>query len=382
MSPRFRVPGLDRARRAQGPLGVALAIGIIVSACAGGAASAPTGLAGLTWQPAASLPASGGASLAKVIAAGPGFVAVGQSSYAGPGIAWTSADGSTWQSVTQVSQMTQGRVLLALGAGPANVVAIGPMCGGECGGAFPIVSPDGMTWESGQQMPPLVGFSEAKDLVWDGHGFLAVGDEIVNPNPVAYVAHVWTSPDGLTWKVLPARPALDRASMSSVARTAHGFVAVGAVQDGQGFRGAAWTSPDGSDWQRAADSAAFDGAFLFAVVAGGPGLVAVGEGASGAAVWTSSDGSRWQRSRDAPSFQNAEMHALAVGPTGLVAVGYDHDGAAIWTSADGATWVRVPAQPDFAGAAALSVAVSHGTYVVVGGGNPNANAQAFVWVGR
>ncbi len=380
MSPRFRPSHVDAARRGRRPLGVAVAIGIIASACAGGATLVPTGLAGLTWHLAADLPASGGASLAKVIAAGPGLVAVGQRSYAGPGIAWTSVDGATWQSVAQVSQLTHGRVLLALGAGPGAVVAIGPMCGGECGGAFPIVSADGMTWTSGQQMPPVVGFTEVKDLVWGGHGFLAVGDEIVNPDPIAYVAHVWSSPDGLTWKVLPASPALDGASMSSVARTANGFVAVGAVQDGQGFRGAAWTSHDGSSWRRAADSAAFDGAFLFAVVAGGPGLVAVGKDANGAAVWTSSDGSSWQRIPDTPSFHDAEMHAIAAGHAGFVAVGYDQDGAAMWTSADGVTWVRDPGQPDFQGAEALSVAVSQATYVVVGGANPNANARAFVWV--
>ncbi len=382
MFQRFGVPSVGGARLAYGPLVVAVALGMAAVGCTGGTTSTPTVLGGLTWHLAPGLPASEGASLARVIAAGPGFVAVGQRSYAGPGIAWTSVDGSTWQSATQVSGVTQGRVLLALGAGPGNVVAIGPMCGGECGGAFPIVSTDGMTWTSGHQMPPVAGFSEAKDVVWDGHGFIAVGDEIVNPNPVAYVAHVWTSTDGQTWRALPPTPALDHASMSSLVETATGFVAVGAVQDGQGFRGAAWTSPDGSSWQRALDSEAFDDAFLFAVVAGGPGLVAVGKGATGAAVWTSSDGSSWQRVPDAPSFQNAEMHAIAAGPAGLVAVGYDEGGAAIWTSADGTTWARVPGQPDFQGAEALSVAVSQATYVVVGGANPNADARAFVWVAR
>ncbi|HLX34105.1 MAG TPA: hypothetical protein VKR30_02565 [Candidatus Limnocylindrales bacterium] len=316
-----------------------------------------------------------------MIAAAPGFVAVGSASYAGPGLVWSSGDGSTWQVASHVTDVTQNELLLTVAAGPSGTVALGPQCNGECSGGIPIVSADLATWRTGTPLtPPFV--VAVKDAIWDGSRYLAVGDEITDASPVGYNALAWTSANGLAWTLAPDSAALDRATMSSIVKGGPGYVAVGAGQETSGFRGAAWTSPDGTNWTRVPDGSAFDNAFIFAVTAGGPGFVAVGRGANGAAVWTSSDGAAWQRVPDSPALANAEMHGVVAGPGGLVAVGYDHDGAIIWTSADGTTWTRIEQLANAAGAQALAVAQAKGTYVAVGGGGPSGTAQPYVWVGR
>lgn len=360
-------------------LGTIVAFAVVVAACGGRGSSAPA--AGITWSAATTLPSAPGGGLTRVIAAGPGFVAVGNAGPTGPGMLWTSSDGSAWQTAAQVPGLTDKRLLLTAASGPAGVVAMGPSCSGECGGGYPIVSADLASWTAGSAVKPA-DFSSVKDITWDGAKFVAVGDEITDASPVGYVAHVWTSTDGLTWTTLPQTAALDGATMSSVIKGQAGFIAVGAAQaDGQ-FRAAAWTSTDGTTWTRSPDSPAFDGAFAYGVVAGGPGYVAVGRGPDGAAVWTSTDGRTWTAAAESPALANAEMHAVVASSTGLVAVGYDHDTALIWASPDGMSWTRVTSLANAGGAQALSVAQAKGVYVAVGGAGLNGTAQPFVWVGR
>jgi hypothetical protein len=227
-----------------------------------------------------------------------------------------------------------------------------------------------------------------------GPGLVAVGDGEREEDAHSGVV-VWTSPDGITWSLVPHDDAaFDDASMESVIAGAFGLVAVGADWDED--RAAVWTSPDGITWSlvRSDETVFGKNTAMKSVTIGGPGLVAVGtdwsDGGS-AAVWTSPDAITWSRvPHDEAVFASPDQHdmndVIAGGP-GLIAVGSESrgeetSGAAVWTSPDGITWSRMPnAEFLFGGAQMRSVAISGPGLVAVGQSNPDARvSDAAIWV--
>ncbi|MFI6176736.1 hypothetical protein ACIA8R_14495 [Nonomuraea sp. NPDC051191] len=128
---------------------------------------------------------------------------------------------------------------------------------------------------------------------------------------------LWTSTDGFSWTTVdPAGMAAFRPGdqVHDIARTASGFVAVGATAGEGGPGPAAWRSSDGRSWERV-ETRGLDVQELRAVVAKGDTVVAVGRPADGGGsrVLRSSDGGgRWQ----ATGFQLPEAEPR----TGTVAV--------------------------------------------------------------
>lgn len=359
------------------PLGAALiaAAAICTAACTGSSAPTDSIAAAGGWRSVTGLPAANGGALEDVAVDGSTFVAVGNGSYRGPGLVWTSTDGSSWLSGPNAAVLATVP-LQAVVAGPAGLVALGNDCSGtgEClNNAEAFLSIDGSAWKAGGPMS-VRGDEGVAHALWTGSLFLAVGRDDIGDEDAG---GIWTSVDGVSWTQNPQIYLFADSVIAGVAMTRAGLVAVGGTPNGD--RAIVWTSQDGRTWTRH-DQADFAGADLFDVVAGGPGYVAVGQAADGAAVWTSPDGKTWSRVPDEPSLHGAAMYGVAAGSAGLVAVGYGGGGAAIWASPDGMTWTRVPDLPDFAVAQAVAVAASGTSFVAVGRGTPAGSALPFVWV--
>jgi hypothetical protein len=320
-----------------------------------------------------------------VVAAGPGFVAVGSSGLRGPGAAWTSADGTTWEATPGEAALTSLPLDTVTATG-TRLVAFGSICvgTGECG-QLDEVTFDGSAWSQPRAfVAPAAGSVPGREPVrfaTIGGRLVGVGSQTVTINPFVMAGRVWTSPTGSSWTQVPDGSVFAKAQINDVAVGAHGLVAVGSADSGSesGTDAAVWTSPDGLHWTRLPSQPDFADAAMFAIVATGSGLVAVGRGAQGAAVWTSTDGIRWVRAADAPVLHDAVIYGVASGPSGLIAVGYGHDSAVIWTSPDPTTWTRVPDAPTFAKAQAVAVAVKGDVVVVVGGANGETSPAAIIW---
>ncbi|MEE9473177.1 MAG: hypothetical protein V3V82_04265, partial [Acidimicrobiia bacterium] len=98
---------------------------------------------------------------------------------------------------------------------------------------------------------------------------------------------VWTSPDGLTWQLVPDPDGVFTGlTVSDLAVGGLGYVAVGPHwATAEPTHGAVWTSPDGLSWTIAAELEALH---ILAISPGGPGFegfVAVADTTDGAAVW-------------------------------------------------------------------------------------------------
>jgi hypothetical protein len=209
-------------------------------------------------------------------------------------------------------------------------------------------SADGLVW---RVVDPVRAGRSLTDIVAGGSGFVALSSS---------PAGVWLSPDGITWTEAPLDPDFADSQPGQLAAAGGVMVAVGFGQP--------LVSDDGITWQKVQLPGA--GGTLYDVTAGGPGFLAVGSRSlvamrANAIVWTSTDGASWTQVPDHPDFQGAEMHGVAATEGRVVAVGYANDEArgifaapAAWTSTDGLAWRRaeviddvVPVRtPPFSGA--------------------------------
>ncbi len=163
---------------------------------------------------------------------------------------------------------------------------------------------------------------------------------------------VWTSPDARTWTYRTGGPP---GRVTGLARTAAGFVAVGAA----GNRAAVWTSPDGRAWERTAAPSARE---LHQVAVSGGVLLARGTPArvtgkrAPSGVWRSADGGRRWQAVPVPQPRGAPgpVQGIASGPGGFAAVRDDARTTGpkkrrtttrfgtVATSPDGRVWTPAP----------------------------------------
>ena len=174
-------------------------------------------------------------------------------------------------------------------------------------------------------------------------------------------AAVWVSNNGSTWTrqrskaLTPSTPSIPagvttaKSSISAVAVTDQGFVAVGQVFEGTfvdgtllpgGFAPAVWSSPDGHRWQHVAGphqlgvSAPFEGG-LRAVTSRGDTVVVAGP----RTIWHTSDLEHWR----ATTLPTASITRLATQRGALIAAGTDSVGGthlALWRSQDLSHWKK------------------------------------------
>jgi hypothetical protein len=198
-----------------------------------------------------------------VTAGGPGLVAVGSDGhldaeddlmdpFANDAAVWTSTNGFAWTRVAHDEAVfggDGGQRMLSVTVGGPGLVAVGSEDGDPTGSDAAVwISDDGVTWSrvphdetvfggSGNHGPKehrMVGVT-ARDL-----GLVAVGwtgfDEL------GWDEAVWTSPDGITWTLLPQASTPDNGyvKMWAVTVGASGLVAVGEEHGGSDARAAVW----------------------------------------------------------------------------------------------------------------------------------------------
>jgi actin-like ATPase involved in cell morphogenesis len=374
----------------------------------GPSATSPPASAGLTgWARVPADPAvfggPGQQSMTRVIAGGPGLIAVGSSSNGGDQDAavWTSADGDHWARVPDDPAIFGGageqnmNSVVAVGS---TVIAVGwDGSAGQGLDAAAWTSTDGLAWTRVKS----AAFGGSGDQVMNKA--VAVGSAIIGVgyDTEAGDAAVWLS-DGTSWTRVSGQPDLGGAGsqrMRAVTAGGPGLVGVGFESNGGEVDAAVWTSPNGTDWTRERDGAlAGPGEqSMSSVIQGGPGLVAAGTADRGqqtdAAVWTSADGVAWSKVSNRSVFgglPSQEVRYLAPAGSLLVAVGTvvpgDDPDAAVWTSPDGTAWHRVDDAPaDFGGGGVQTMwgAVAFdGRLIAVGWSGPAGSFDAQVWTAR
>ncbi len=320
------------------------------------------------------------------VAGGPaGFVAVGWIFQGFHGVAWHSADGSTW---AMDGQLAENTILSAVAADSHRYVAVG--LNGK--GATAWSSTDGVAW---QQTPSADAFAAiplrlTSVVRWSG-GFAAAGYE--GSEFGSATAAFWISADGVTWRRAPASAQLADARAWSIASGDLGLVAVGTSgpADAPGPV-VVWTSPDGLNWTRVPDTQLFAGARA-RTIASVPriGFVVAGETLAGdiGVVWTSPDGISWTRAPAVPDLGRpgiqVRLFAAIAGGPGAVIVGTATEGSqygesVVWTSPDGISWTRQKSSAEFSDGELTAVAPWGSGLVAVGDrGEPDAYI-ATVWL--
>jgi hypothetical protein len=186
-------------------------------------------------------------------------------------------------------------------------------------------------------------------LVAGPAGLVAIGPFGVCVSPCT--AEVWTWADGATWKPAGAAPFDGMLqSVGSVAGGPQGIVVLGS----KGFHEPVmWHSDTGTTWNAVDLSAVFKDSNPDAVAAVPGGFVAIG-GTGGsqlpagvigdvdskAAAWWSQDGLRWSAASVAGAELATTLRGAIVTSSGLVAAG-TYGGA--WLSSDGHSWTPLPA---------------------------------------
>lgn len=294
----------------------------------------------ITWSVADGVASAGpglGEQAVAVTAGSDGFVAVGyrETETAVEGLAWFSADGSTWTHV-------------------------------GAGGTFDAV--------------------EMLDVTGAPDGFMALGvgtlgAAVERPHPVFF-----RSADGRTWERLIDVPGSDGAYPMGLAGGPPGIVAVGSDTDG---RTVVWRSPDG----RAFDRVILDDPSIDALTdphVMGEGYVALGSEARPPVLLRSTDARTWT---DAPIDPAPEAVAsrLAAGQWGYIVQGLWDPGCdpvdptctqqpVGWWSVDGRSWARLPERdtPIGNGASIVIDAGRHGV-IAIDGASAWASPNGWGW---
>lgn len=185
----------------------AATLGALGSPAPSAAPPALTGI-GLAWQRVAdrdlvSYPRNG--NMYGVMAGGPGAIAWGQVYATGPRI-WTTADGLDWSPAdveTPPDGMSQypGEVLAVAGADPVFVAVGSYVPDGRDNVPLVWTSSDGLAWRLIPDGSPFAGAWVTEVVAWDG-GFRAYGYQDISwdePGP----PRTWASSDGVTWTEVP-----------------------------------------------------------------------------------------------------------------------------------------------------------------------------------
>ncbi len=295
-----------------------------------------------------------------LIAIGAGYLVVTQVGSPAPtGLRLAAGEGRpgdrAFPAASDTVDTGESQVLNAVTAVGSTIVAVGSDTTSPVPRPLFLVSTDdGGTWRLGDVSGPagFVPAGAAGRIAAGGGAWLAAGTDA--PGAAGPAARgLWTSSDGLSWVAVdPARLSAfkDTDRITDLARTAHGFVAVGVAMLAGGNRGpVAWVSPDGRSWSRVdtGDIGTPDKVRgIMAVVARGDAVVALaepGKGDSTSVILRSPDGGRhWLRSAAALAAVRPEPGALAVAGEGFLLVPTRQQTSSgkvtVYCSPEGAEW--------------------------------------------
>ncbi len=222
---------------------------------------------------------------------------------------WTSRNGVDFvpMPLRAVSFYGPNDTLYDIACRGGDVVAVGATNGGVHD------NPRTSTWVSAGggplvEKPSGLGLYGGEDAIGVGPatagtpGFLIVGARVDRDGGAG--AAVWTSPDGVTFTLRDADPALESGDAGGTAITAAapaygGFIAVGSLTPPDSRLAArdplAWTSSDGATWQRVTFPRTAADDPLINVVQAGNGMVAVGTDGRRFVEWTADAGGQGWR---------------------------------------------------------------------------------------
>jgi len=282
------------------------------------------------------------------IAAGPnGFVAIGYRGMTSSPIEatiWWSADGLVWQ-VAEVGDTLSAASLAAVVAGGPGYVVVGSVHDPAAPRAAAWGSPDGRSW---QRVPDtdafaVGGYINTGEIPVAGGmtsvarhlgGFVAFGSRCVGGGTLAQPGPMggpdscgvasWTSEDGISWRQndLALEPG---AAVSSVGVTDGRVVAVGSAgfeAAGQPSVGMSLVSRDGTTWE----AVALEGLPRLDVAVAVPGgVIAFGSEGGRISAWVSAEGVEWEEISSLPQIGGAvvirDLDAAIVGDK-VVLVGW------------------------------------------------------------
>jgi len=291
-----------------------------------------------------------------------------------------------WQPVPD-QETVRGMQFLDVTWTGSRFVAAG---GGLDGNDAVVDSRDGLAWH---RQPAIPG-EQHGDVAAGSTGVVMIGTIDGRPSS-------WYSPDGLTWTASPnafkaTAQGTDTILVTDVVATPSGWLAVGREDPAcnvncglEPVRSIVWTSPDGLSWQVVPDQEALLGGGMNAVSAYDGGYVAAGVSSRHAALWTSTDGRAWSRVPDAPAFHprpgagamtDTAANGVASNDGVVVVAGADtNDGYGVraWWSTDGVTWTSVTGGAFEDGWGTSIAAVSTGFLIT--GGVDASTCHAGMW---
>lgn len=244
------------------------------------------------------------------------------------------------------------------------------------------ISPDGTTWRQAD-IPELEVTPGMQNLfggvAFDGERLVATGFSQL-PGDAARPLIVISDDHGATWQVVDTTDLGKGRIVSILAPAQGGFIAAG---------NGVWRSPDGLNWQRVSDEGRiqhlveFQGRFV--------GVGQYWDQFSQAAAWVSDDGTNWTRHiiGEGIGETNASLLMTVIEVDGrLVAGGMMSDGgnggdAAMWTSNTGAVWQRVPHDPVVLGGGRLQrvgALVEHDGLLFAFGTESSSVAWGVTWL--
>jgi hypothetical protein len=200
---------------------------------------------GETWSsvdggPGGPLDTTGEESVQAVSAFNGGFVAVGWRDFEGEqdGVAWYSADGTTWEQLDAETMGGPGRQNVQSVAAVGNVLVAGGFGVDSNGLGKPVVwrSSDGRTWSERSGVLPLINNNRNAARDMSVRELTVNGDEILAAGGDDWRPHLWHSLDGgVTWVLLGDNTGVvhgslfqDGVSLVDVGRRGNEIVAVGA----------------------------------------------------------------------------------------------------------------------------------------------------------
>ncbi|MBV9451460.1 MAG: hypothetical protein JO345_36795 [Streptosporangiaceae bacterium] len=261
-----------------------------------------------------------------------GWLAVG---VPGP-IAFTSADGVTWQPAPgNIVRDMAGAPAVTVAAGAAGYVIAGNLAA-PGGGRIADVwwSPDLTSWSQVRGMND----EQVLAVASDAHGFVSAGSRDGRPA-------VWTTADGRSWTaiLLPMPAGASSAVLQQVAIKGSRVAVLGQASTGRGVVPfAALSVNGGTSWRPAPFASPGPDTAFTALIAGSRGFTAVGQygppGQASPAAWTSAGGTAWARSRLSGLTGSYRIAALA--PEGAAATAI---GSIATQQSQGAFMVGVPA---------------------------------------
>ncbi len=211
------------------------------------------------------------------------------------------------------------------------------------------VSSDARRWDVADSPVDGNEHIEIRDLVADGSGFVAVGNESIDADedgsPEDSRAVVLMSSDGRRWQRLEDRR-FEHAAMNFVARSRAGVVAFGYTLGGVGA--SIWTSANGTAWIKATNEtglqvaegvqviAETDGKLTAFVALPGPTLDESGP----VEVWQTEGRADWEKVGALPEQSDVYVHYAAHGGGRWVAFGVAPASQRAWTSTDGRNWTQ------------------------------------------